>query len=208
MALQQIRLFNNIKVLKGSKLLGTITSFSEVRTRKLTALSFTLLALIIFGIFAINPTLSTIARLRRELTDKRFVDEKLKEKINSLSVLHGKYAEIQPDIPIVLAAIPKTPEAPTLVGIIQTIGDSANITISGIQVFQVEAVSVQSARKESSAFSFSVTCRGSYQDLVRFMESLTSSQRIITIDNISISKKGGADELLHLTLRGTTYFKD
>ncbi len=206
MALQN-KIFRNIKILKGSSLFESLSQFGEERTRKLTTLSFSLITLSIFGIFAINPTLSTIAGLRRELDDKKFVDQRLQEKITNLSTLYQKYAEVQNDIPIITAAVPKTPEVPTLVAIVQAVGKDSNINVTSIQTFQVEAVS-QLENSKNTTFSFSVSSEGAYQDLLRFTKSLSNSQRIISLDNISINRKTGNTGLLQLDLRGSAYFKE
>ena len=54
--------------------------FKKDRTQKVTTLAMTLIALSFFGLFAINPTLSTISRLQKELEDAKFVDQHLKGK--------------------------------------------------------------------------------------------------------------------------------
>ena len=83
--------FKNIKNNKYYKLLP---DFKEEKTRRLSSIVFSLLALSIFGLFAINPTLSTIARLKKELSDAKFVDQQLTEKIANLSSLQEVYLAV------------------------------------------------------------------------------------------------------------------
>lgn len=205
-----MKLFNNkivakLKILRTNRFLESVSKFGEDRARKITTLSFTLLALSIFGLFAVSPTLSTIAGLRKQLDDDRFVDERLKEKIANLSSLYQKYSEIQPDIPFILSAVPNTPETTSLVGSIQTIGTNSNVSVTSIQTFQVEAASPKTIRNGS--FNFAVSAEGSYDNLILFLTSISNFQRIVSFDNIAINRKTGEGEILQLDIRGTAYFK-
>ena len=79
------------KKLQQKKYFQMLPDFKEERTRKFTTLVFTLLALSFFGLFAISPTLSTIANLNKQLSDNEFVDSQLQNKINNLYTLQQDY---------------------------------------------------------------------------------------------------------------------
>ncbi|HKC14466.1 MAG TPA: type 4a pilus biogenesis protein PilO [Patescibacteria group bacterium] len=175
------------------------------RTQKFTTLILTFFALSFFGLFAINPTLSTIAELNKKLEDNKFIDEKLGQKIANLTALQQKYANLQPDLPIIFAAIPKSPEVPIFAALVQAIASNQNITIETLQTFPVDVNTNQNPRQYSS-FSFALTADGSYNDLSNFLSSLTSMQRIVQIDIISLTKKTGTSNSLQLTLKGKTFF--
>lgn len=201
-----MRLTKNISKLKESKFVAFLPDFKKEKTQKVSSLVFSLIALSFFGLFAIEPTLSTIAKLNKELADSKFVHERLLEKISNLSKLQDSYAQIQGDIPIVLAAIPKNPQLPTLMGQVQTIASQNNITLNGLQSFEVEAANSQPAEKDSYSFSFVVDAEGSYDDTLKFLSDLTTMQRVITIDELSISRRGDIDNL-EINLKGVAYFK-
>lgn len=181
----------------------------EEKTRAFTTLAFTLIALSVFGFFAINPTLSTIVRLQKELSDNQFVDKKLTEKINNLSILQAKYKLLENDLSIILQALPQTPSAPLFAAQVQSIAAKSNVSISRLQVFQVE-LSGGKKKTLDSSFAFSLETVGFYPDISAFLTSLVNSQRIVTIDTLSIVKATDFERsgMLQLNLRGRVYFKN
>lgn len=164
----------------------------------------TLGAAIFFALFAINPTLSTIVKLRKEIEDSKFVESALTKKVNNLSSLSTQYSEIQSDIPIILDAIPEQPQAPTLVGQIQTIAQTSSVSIEVLDVSEVGLT--EEGASESSKFSFNLTATSTYENLKKFISDLVSMQRIVSLEKITLTKNTDS-ESLQLDLQGTAYFK-
>ena len=204
----QIQSNNLFKKLQQKKYFESLPDFKEERTQKFTTLVFTIVALSLFGIFAINPTLSTIANLNKQLADNKFVEQQLSAKINNLYVLQQKYAELQPDMPYVIDSVPKNPLAPLLVAQIQSLAQNSNIVIRGLQTFEVEVPNSPSKQKNYYAYSFSLSASGSYENLTKFIDSMVKMQRIIYINVIAISRNTGQQgPLSQLNFKGTAYFK-
>lgn len=181
-----------------------VPNFKEERTQKFTTIVLTVLTLSFFGIFAINPTISTIVKLRKELEDNKFVDNKLTEKINNLSSLQKKYNSLQNDMPFILAAIPQSSEVPLLAAQIQAVAKNTNVIIENFQTFEVEIQKKTSPRNYSS-FSFALSLDGSYNDLYNFLKSLSNMQRVVSIDLISLTKKTTSSSL-QLSIKGKAFF--
>jgi Tfp pilus assembly protein PilO len=163
-----MKLKTSFSKLKESKYLQYLPNFKE-KPRKLSSLILSIVAFSFFGLFAINPTLSTIARLRKDLEDSKFVSQKLQEKIFNLYSLQQKYNNLQSDLPIILGAIPKSPEIPLLIGQIQTLSQENNISVGGIQSFEVEAANAEVTKKDPKTFSFAFSGRGSYENMITFL---------------------------------------
>lgn len=202
-------LFKTAKKDKYSKYLELMPDFKQEKTQKFTTIVLTLLASIVLIIFALNPTLSTISNLQKQLSDNKFVEQKLEEKINNLSILQEKYAEVQPDISIVLDAVPQNPAVVDLVAQVQSVASNTNLTLVGFQTFQVETTPGSVIGKKYSSFDFALSATGDYKSMVIFMNQLVNIQRILTINNLSISKKVNFDtQTLQLSVRGTAYYKE
>lgn len=196
------KIFRGIKYEKYYK--DLLPYLRKEKNQQYFTIILTLGASIFFALFAINPTLSTIAKLRREIKDSRFVEKRLSEKINNLSSLSTQYQNIQSDLPIILDAIPQKPEAPTLVAQIQSIAKDSSVEISK---FDVAPVNLQAQNAStSSSFSFELTGQGNYDNLQRFMSDLINMQRVVSVDSISISKDV-AGEGLEINIKGSSYFK-
>jgi Tfp pilus assembly protein PilO len=191
-----------------SKYLELLPDFNQKKTQNFTTIVLTIIASIILGLFAINPTLSTIANLQKQLDDNKFVQQELEQKINDLSVLQQKYALVQPDLGAINNAVPQTPETTALLGQIQSVVKDSNLSIVNLQVFEVDIPPIVVGEKKYSTFDFSISAQGGYQNMVNFINELANIQRIIVINDATIAK--GTDNNitgLRLTIRGTVYYK-
>ncbi len=163
---------------------------------------FSLFATIFFALFAISPTLSTIAKLKRDVQDSKIVDQKLTQKINNLSALSNAYQQIQPDIPYVLNAVPNTPEAPTFLAQIQAVANASNVTVSGLNISPVSLSS--DTATQSSTITFQFSSKGKYSDVSKFLKSFTNFQRVVSINSISINSGNDGVEAL---VNGQAYYQ-
>ena len=197
------KIFKNIKYERYYK--EILPYLKKEKNQQYFTAILTLGASIFFALFAINPTLSTIIKLRKEIEDSKFVEEKLSKKINSLSSLSQQYQVIQKDIPYILDAIPQQPEAPILVAQIQSIAQDSTVGLTKLEVSPINLTS-QPATK-SSSFTFELTGQSSYENLQKFTSSLINMQRIVSVNSISITKTEETDQNLQITIKGSAYFK-
>lgn len=130
--------FNNLPASKYREYLKLLPNMQKENTRIITTLILTFFAMSFFGIFAINPTLSTIVTLQKQLADSELVYEKLKTKITTLSSLQQQYANLQADLPVVMEAIPKIPDAPLLTAQIHGLAKQRNIKITSFSISGVQ----------------------------------------------------------------------
>jgi len=204
MQIQTNSLFKN---LQKKKFFEALPNFKEERMQKFTTLVFTVTALSFFGLFAINPTLSTIANLNKQLSDNKFVDQQLQDKINNLYLLQQKYSQLTPDLPYVLDSFPKNPQVPLLVAQLQSLAQSSNIAITSLQTFEVEVPNSSVSTKKYYAYSFSISAGGSYENLSKFVNSVVKMQRIVSINILTLSRNTGEGPPTQLNFKGTAYFK-
>ena len=158
------------------------------KLKNLQQFFLTIIASIILGIFAINPTLSTIGNLQKQIDDDKFVESKLEEKINNLSILQEKYTSIQKDLPIVYSGLPKTTQMSLLIGQLQSLAKNSNIKIDIIQTFETDSLNSPVLYGNYSSFDFEISAEGNYQDTKTFISSLINFQRVVSVGNISLSK--------------------
>ncbi len=197
-----------IKYLSKTSYLILPPALQSEKTKKLTSIILTLTATIIFGIFAINPTVSTIVGLKKELGDKKSVQKALQEKIINLSKLQEQYTEIQEDIPYILETIPKNPSPALLAAQIQSIAQNTNINITNLQAQAVELFNQQIAQQnKESSYSFSVSGTGNFYDISAFISELVNMQRILTVDAFSIDQAAKPADNLRFSLQGSAYYK-
>jgi Tfp pilus assembly protein PilO len=178
--------------------------FKKEKNQKYFTIVLTLTASIFFILFAINPTVSTIINLRKQLADAKVVDEKLTQKINNLTALSQQYQNIQDDLPFIMDAIPQNPKAPELVGQIQSIGQESSVQINNVEIMPLN-LNVTSSTK-SSSFEFNVMGEGSFENVQSFISNLINMQRAVSVTSIQLTSSGG-DENINFILKGLSYFK-
>lgn len=202
-------ILKNLKKDEYHKYLELMPDFKQEKTQKYITIALTLIASIVLGVFALGPTLSTIASLQKQLEDDKFVEQKLREKINNLSVLQQKYAGLEKDLPVINDALPKTSQIPLLTAQVQAIANESNVRITNYQTFEAEVSHQAVSTKKFASYNFTVTTQGTYQDMTVFLDKIVNFQRIVAIDSITITKVAGLNTTdLKLTVKGIAYFKE
>lgn len=199
--------FTNLSPIQYREYLKLLPKLKDEKAQYYTMLAFTLAALSFFGIFAINPTLSTITELKKKLADMQFVFEKYTEKAQNLSILQDAYRSLSGDLHVINDAMPQNPEVPKLIAQINALLSKSNLQATSLSTLGVEITQErQLSNKNASSFAFTLNATGAYEDMLSFVQSLTHINRLITIESLSISKDANKDMLV-LSLRGRGYFK-
>lgn len=185
-----------------------LSYLNKGRPQKFVSIALTLIALSFFGFLAINPTISTILRLQKELEDSKFVYEQLGTKIDNLSQLRIQYANLQSSLPTVTDAISTKPDAHVLMAQLQAAAKKSNIKIKELQNFEVEVLKNKGHEKDYYSYSFSIGGNGSFENINNFVSTITNMQRIIMIDILSINNSSNQDsQSLGFTIQGEAFFK-
>jgi Tfp pilus assembly protein PilO len=194
----------DLSSLKKSKIVNYLAIFKKEKPKKYSLLGLTLFTCIFFLLFAINPTLSTIANLRKQLDDLNLIDESLQTKIANMDKLQARYQVIEPDLGLITEAIPQEADSVKLTGQVQQVAISSNVNLIGMSVSDISF----SADTTSTTASFRITIvvEGSYSNVSNFLDKLFTMQRIITFESISIDKSLQTGALIS-SIKGVAYFK-
>ncbi len=199
--------FESLSTNKYREYLKLLPAAKNENAHIFVSLALTFAALSFFGIFAINPVLSTIIDLKKQLADSKYVDQQLGIKITNLSLLQQKYTNFpQSDFQVIYAAIPSDASIPTLMGQVEAVAEKSNLTVTSLRVSEAQLLSNKEISPKNASFAFTLDTKGTYEDMLTFASNLIAFDRIITIDSLSISKDVRKENLV-LTLRGSSYFK-
>ncbi len=200
-----------------SRYLELLPNFKQEKTRAITTLALTLIALSFFGIFAINPTLSTIADLRKQIEDAQFVNQKMDQKIANLRSLQTQYAILQNDLPIILSAMPDKPQGSLLLAQLQKLTKDSSVVLfsaedSRIILFgtpQLRQPVEPSTKLTSKApyFTYQIGTTGTYENLSRFLSAFVQFDRIVTVENLVLGTDKDNPSQLSLFIKGTAYYQ-
>lgn len=193
-----------------NKYFPTLPYLTPEGSQKFFGIVLTLCAVTFFGFFAIKPTVSTILKLQKELSDNQFVLNQLETKIKNLSELRGQYTNLQSDLPFITSAITIQPDVPILLAQIQAIAQTSNITIKKLQNFEIEILRGDTSQhKNYYSYSFAIGGNGSFENISKFLQTLTNMERVVNIDTFSINNiTDQKSESLGFDIQGTAFFKD
>lgn len=198
--------FENLSNSKYRQYLKLLPDMRKENTRLITTLILTFIALSFFGIFAIEPTLTTIIELQKQLDDSEFTHQQLQTKISNLSTLQQKYTALNPDLPIVEDAIPKVAAATKLTGQIHTLTKEYNLSVRNLRVAEVTLTAGKTQGPNGLSYVFNLEAAGTYEDMMEFAANVAQFNRIVTVEAISIGRDPRNEELV-MNIRGRQYFK-
>lgn len=198
--------FENLSASRYREYLKLLPKIKKESTKTIVMLTLTFITLSFLGIFAINPTISTIVELQKQLTDSQFVEQQLSTKIKNLSSLQQQYDNLSNDLPIIENAIPDNAETISLIGQIKALSKNPNIQLTFLKISPVTLSATNAQKAIDSSFVFSIEVHGDYDSLINFVASLTKFNRLVTLESLSIIKNPQGNNLI-LSASGRGYFK-
>lgn len=168
---------------------------------------FTLFIVIFFIFYAIKPTVETILVLQKQLVDSILVLEKVNQKTKSLSDAKQNYDNLDPKLKSKLTAlIPDAVDLKSVTLTLETTAKQHNASISAIQIQPlVIETNINAGSGTLSEILFTFNTEGDYPSLISILQDLKNSSRLITIDNLSLSKVTSGTNLI-MSLSGKAYY--
>ena len=173
----------------------------------------TLITISFFAVFALRPTLLTIAELVRNIKAKEETVARLEEKIQNLDRAQVIYSQEEAKIFLLDGAIPVNPSPDSFVRQIEGITSRYPVRILGLSVEEVTLIGESKVKIKTEDFEplpgpansiiFSITVSGTYRDLEGFLGILETLRRPVKLDSVSINTSGVEGErALILTISG------
>ena len=178
-----------------------------------TYLILTFFTAAFFAYSAIKPTVKTIVNLRRQVVDGRYTDSKLQEKINSLSSGQEIISKIAIDYPVIEAALPKKPTLDLLVKQLENLASASFVSFNflsfqGLPLRKNSPEPAIESKTNLKEISFNFAVKGSYENLILFLENSRRLRRLLTIEDIQISPARAEENLLTLSVQAKAFYQD
>ncbi len=183
-----------------------ITKNKYIRTY--SSLIFSLIAIIIFTLYALKPTIQTILSLNKSIDEQTQTLKQIKSKINNLTVGRSNFENLDSSTKQKIAElVPNNPSIPSLINQLNISATIAEATLSGIQFETIELdnnAKPLNKNAELKEITFTVTAQGEYAQLVAFLEELKRINRIIDFNHITFNKP--QDGALFLSINAKAYY--
>jgi len=168
---------------------------------------FTLIVIIIFIFFAIKPTVETILVLQKKLTETSDVLDKVNKKAEDLSLGKQNYDNLDNDIKTrIFSSIPDTVQ---LKSVTQTLEQTANLHEASVSALQIQPIVIDTKSNNIvgtlAEVDFTFNVEGGYANLIALLQDLKISSRLISVDNLSLSKLSDGSGLI-MSITGKAYY--
>ena len=168
---------------------------------------FSLLTMSILIFFAIRPTVETILVLQKKLADSNEVLQQATQKAENLSLGKKNYDNLDQNIKEKISAA--IPDTVSLKSLVQTLEQTAKIHEASVSALQIQPLVVDTKVDERmgtlSEIAFTFNTEGDYTNLIALLQDLKTSSRLISIENLSISKVIDSQTLI-MSLSGKAYY--
>lgn len=171
------------------------------------SLIFTILAMIIFIVFAIKPTIETIVLLQKDLDNQKQVLEKINQKIENLNKGRENFDKIPQETKLrIESLLPKLPDLPGLVRVLeQSVPPGASISAIQFQPLAIERTSQTVIEATLTEIEFTFNIEGTYDALKGTLQNLNNGARLVTIDQLTFNKVDDANGLI-MSVSGKAYY--
>ncbi len=182
-----------------------ITRLPVVKTYGSTI--FTIFVMTFFIVYAIKPTIETILVLQKKLADETQVLEKVNLKAKNLSLGQQNYNNLTPSIKAKISgAIPNTIALKTITTTLEQLAKRYEASISALQIQPLKIeIAADNKLGNISEINFIFNVEGEYVKLVSMLQELKLSDRLISIDSLSLSKLAEGNGLV-MSISGKAYY--
>lgn len=167
---------------------------------------FTIMTITILILFAIKPTVETILVLQKQLANSDEVLQKVTKKANDLSLGKKNYDNLDQNIKDKISlSIPGNTNLKSVIQSLEQVAKNHEASISALTIQPlVIDTKVENQIGTLTEVSFTFNTEGNYNNLIAILQDLKTSIRLISVDNISLSKP--EDALIIMSLSGKAYY--
>lgn len=168
-----------------------------------TELGLSLLLLVVFLAFAIRPTLNTVLELNKKKNEAVEANQRLDEKIQSISLAQANLNEVKLKLGLVEAAVPQEKIVLDFLNQMQLLAGQYNLSLEDLDYSEKSEASqmqVATQQKDKTAtisiqpLAFNLSGNGSYGDIKKFVDHLESLPRITQIKSLTLSRVESREE--------------
>ncbi|MFW6143321.1 MAG: type 4a pilus biogenesis protein PilO [Patescibacteria group bacterium] len=179
---------------------------TPTKTKVYTMVGLSLLALIIFGAFAIRPALATVVELKKKVIEQKEASLKLEQKIKDLSRAQILLSKHENDIQLLEKALPHKKNSAQILETIYALAKRNNLRPNRLSFAKENQIKIKLPNDVITIHSVPILLQveGVFPDFNSFLQDLENSSRLIDIDEIRINKTRYGTELYRINLR--SYF--
>lgn len=171
-----------------------------------SGMAFAIITIIIFGFFAIRPTISVIISLQKSISDQKAILSSLEQKSQTLETARTNLEQLNPaTVAKMNSLLPSNTNLAPLIEYLNSLAIQTNASISALQ-FQPTPLTAESNTSSVTTQDVELTfnLQGSYAQFQYIIQNLTRGPRLLDIQNLSLNRTN--DNTLILSVNAKAYF--
>jgi Tfp pilus assembly protein PilO len=170
-------------------------------------MAFAIITIIIFGFFAIRPTISVIIGLQKSISDQKAILLSLEEKSATLETARTNLQNLNPQtITKMNNLLPSNTDLAPLIEYLNSLANTSNASISALQ-FQPVPLTPSDSQSTSTTIQdvdLTFNLQGTYAQFQYIIQNLTKGPRLLEIQNLNLTRTN--DNILILSVNAKAYF--
>ncbi len=176
--------------------------------RAYMSLAFAIITSGFFMIFAIRPTVVTIASLFSEVRAQQDIDARLDKKAENLRKAYETYGAVKDRLSILEQSGPENPQIAAFLEQVEALAPDSGVSIKAfnfdnIDIYDKSAPIEGKASKKFQQAGFSVTVNGNYDQINRFITGIEGMRRVVILNTFTYGTSRGDASGENLTLSVT-----
>jgi len=182
-------------------------------------IAFLTLTVIVLGLYGYF----TLSQKQASNAENQYYTEKISEKKQILESLKARYAEIEPDLPLIDIALPSEKDSSKLLSDLDALSQESKLKLIYLEPDSSGSKSSKSSKKSGGDLSLLQTVKGttgyelpieirvqgSYKNFLVFVKKIEDYQRLINIESIDIEKQENESvkDFIEARIKITAYVK-
>jgi Tfp pilus assembly protein PilO len=164
-------------------------------------LILSIIVVVFFAIFAIRPTLITMADLIKEIADKKELDQQMDLKLASLYTAQEQYERYQASFYLLDESIPRKLDLVKSLKKFEKIAGEGELVINQISLAEVpesigdELLSGNFENYHRDFLPINIEVIGDYMQIREFIEKIMDLRQVIIVDQVVIDRRTEASNL-------------
>jgi len=147
---------------------------------------FTIVSIIFFAVFAIRPTLLTIAELLKKIEDQRSVLSLAEKKSAALTTAQQQLDMLEPNQEALFKAVPDNYQIQELLKSVEAVAGELSIPFKNLKIDQIE-YPPSKPDNNIREIKFNIGLQATYPQIKAFMSKLQQLPRLVTVDSLTIT---------------------
>lgn len=166
--------------------------------------TLSLLLLIVLLLFALRPTLVTIASLTGEIQSKHEIETKLNTKISNMQSMVQVYQKIQPQINLLDTALPIQSKFGSLSDYFVRIASSSGAVVDSIILGNINLSTKTTSSQGLAEIEFSLSAKGDFSQIHDLLYKIENSRRLMSVNAVQMSRNNLGQ--LVVSIKGKAFF--